>query len=138
MTESSARRQLPRFAAIGGVGFVVDGALLTLLVTAAGAGPVAARAVSFPVAATTTWYLNRKWTFLVSSGVRRGPEYARYIAAQVSGAVINLAVYLLVLQLRPKLGEVPLIPLAIGALIAMIFNFAASRYWVFQGTSEHR
>lgn len=131
MTENSVRRQLPRFAIIGGLGFLIDASILTALVTGMGMGPVSARGVSFSVAVTVTWYLNRKWAFGVDRGVPRGPEYARYLSVQIIGAAINLAVYLVVTMLHPQLGQIPVIPLAIGSGVAMVFNFIAARYWVF-------
>ncbi len=137
MPAPSLRGQLPRFAAIGGIGFLVDASILTLLVNGYGMGPIGARGISFAAAATATWYLNRRWTFAASASARRGPEYARYVIAQVLGAIINLLVYLLVIRLLPALGAIPVIPLAVGAAIALLFNFAAARYWVFE-TREPR
>lgn len=131
MPDISLRGQLPRFAGIGGIGFVVDASILTLLVNFAGMGPVGARGISFAVAATVTWYLNRTWTFAASASARRSSEYARYVTVQVAGAIINLAIYLLAIELAPRLGRLPVIPLAMGAAVAMIFNFLASRFWVF-------
>lgn len=137
MPAPSLRDQLPRFAVIGGIGFLVDASVLTVLVNGYGMGPIGARGVSFSAAATVTWYLNRRWTFAASARARKGPEYARYVLAQVLGAIINLLVYLLVIQLFPELGQMPVVPLAIGAAIALLFNFAAARFWVF-ATREPR
>lgn len=131
MAEHMVRRQLPRFAVVGGIGFIVDATVLTILVNGMGMGPISARGFSFSVAVTATWWLNRRWAFKDSQRVRRGPEYARYLAAQVVGAGINLAIYLAVTYLYPALGLVPVIPLAIGSGVAMVFNFIAARYWVF-------
>lgn len=131
MPAPTLRDQLPRFAAIGGIGFLVDATVLTALVNGYGMGPIGARGISFGAAATVTWYLNRRWTFAADASDRRGPEYARYVTAQVLGALINLLVYLLVIRLVPELGALPVIPLAAGAVIALLFNFAAARYWVF-------
>lgn len=136
MPEGVLRGQLPRFAGIGGIGFLIDAAILTLLVNGGGMGPVSARAISFTLAATATWYLNRRWTFRVAGNASQGSEYARYLAVQIVGAVINLAIYLLVLAFQPQLGRVPVIPLAAGALVAMGFNFIASRYWVFAAQAD--
>jgi len=131
MSERAAHVLFSRFTGIGGIGFVIDASILTLLVNAGGMGAIKARAVSFSFAATATWYLNRKWTFRVADGARKGSEYARYLAVQTVGAGINLAVYLFVLYMYPKLASIPVIPLAIGAAFALVFNFVASRYWVF-------
>ncbi len=132
------RGQLPRFAGIGGIGFVVDASILTALVSFAGLGPVGARGISFAAAATVTWYLNRTWTFAASASARRGPEYARYVVVQVAGAIINLTIYLLAIGMQPELGQLPVIPLAMGAGVAMIFNFLASRSWVFDQNGGRR
>ncbi len=132
MPEHSISRQVPRFATIGAVGFFIDASVLTALVNGMGMGPVLSRGISFPLAVTATWYLNRTWTFKGASPLGKGPEYARYLTVQVSGAIINLGIYLLAINLRPALGQVPIIPLAIGAAIAMIFNFIACRFWVFR------
>lgn len=53
---------LTRFATVGAVGFVVDGGILTLMMSR-GHAPFESRLVSFTFAVTATWALNRTWTF---------------------------------------------------------------------------
>ena len=116
---------------VGAVGFGVDAAVLQLLVGAAGWSPFAARALSFPGALTATFLLNRAWTF----GSLRMPAaraYGTYGAIQALGALINLGVFALCLLAAPPLYERPVIALGIGALVALLFNFAASRRLVFR------
>jgi putative flippase GtrA len=125
------RAQLARFALVGAVGFGVDAALLQLLVGAAGWSPFAARAVSFPAALSATFLLNRAWTF----GALRMPAgraYGTYGAIQALGALINLAVFSACLLAAPLLYERPVVALGIGAIVALLFNFAASRRLVFR------
>ena len=62
-----------RFALVGVVGFVVDAGVLQALITLAGWGPIAARAVAVPVALFATWLLNSTVTFPLSHG---GPAIA--------------------------------------------------------------
>ena len=69
---------------MGAVGFLVDGGLLYLLV-AQGMSPHLARLLSFSVALTTTWALNRAWTFQAGSSVEAGRSYAGYLLVQLSG-----------------------------------------------------
>ena len=91
----------------------------------------AARAISFTLAVTATWYLNRRWVFDGNARQVIGREYAAYVLVQVIGAAINLSVFIAVLELRPALAALPVIPLAIGAAAALLFNFLASSRFVF-------
>jgi putative flippase GtrA len=128
---SGWRRQAWRFAVIGGVGFVVDAAVLTWLVSLQGWGLYSARAVSFTLAVTVTWYLNRRITFAGRATPHRGREYGRYLSTQTIGALINLGVYVIVIEALPMLATRPVIPLALGSATALLFNFLAARQLVF-------
>ena len=125
------RAELARFAAVGAIGFVVDAAVLQLLVSVASWSPFAARAVSFPVALACTFTLNRLWTF---RGLRLplARAYGAYGAIQVAGALINLLVFSACVVLAPTLYERPVIALGIGATVALLFNFYATRSVVFR------
>jgi len=125
---------LTRFALVGGLGFLVDASVLTLLVNGLDKNHFSARAVSFALAVTVTWLANRRWTFEPTE--HRGKEYAGYITTQIIGAVINLGIYVLLIQLLPQLAKLPVIPLACGALVALIFNFFTARRFVFQAVRQ--
>ena len=125
------RAELARFAAVGAIGFVVDAAVLQLLVSVASWSPFAARAVSFPVALACTFTLNRLWTF---RGLRLplARAYGAYGAIQVVGALISLFVFSACVVLAPPLYERPVIALGIGAAVSLLFNFYATRSVVFR------
>jgi putative flippase GtrA len=122
---------LTRFAVVGTVGFAVDAGVLQLLVGLAGWSPFAGRVVSFPAALTATFVLNRAWTFpaLRMSPVR---AYGAYGVIQTIGALINLFVFSVCLLAVPSLYQRPVIALAIGSGVAMLFNYCASRRLVFR------
>ena len=80
--------RLFRFAVGGVVGFVVDSGVLYVLI-AFGLNPYAARVPSFLAAATSTWLVNRYWTFADRRGARRSAEWTRYLAAMLAGGVVN-------------------------------------------------
>jgi putative flippase GtrA len=124
--------ELARFAVVGGIGFVVDALTLHLLVSALGWSPFAARAVSFPAAVTTTYALNRVWTFRWHAPASGFAAYGVYGAIQVIGALINLGVFSLCLLAASELANKPVLALAAGAVVAMVFNFLASRLAVFR------
>ena len=122
---------LSRFAIVGVLGFIVDASVLTLLVNGLGQGHIGSRAISFTLAVTVTWLANRRWTFQPTA--QRGKEYAGYLITQVIGAVINLGVYVILIQMWPGLAKLPVIPLAAGAFVAFLFNFFAARRFVYSG-----
>lgn len=127
--------ELSRFVLVGGVGFCVDGSILVLLHQHLGLGILIARLVSFSLAGTTTWYLNRHLTFNVPLLRRPRDEWTRYLAVNGIGALLNLSVFMLLIQIFPSLAPYPLLVLAIAALAALIFNFLGSKYFVFH--KEH-
>jgi putative flippase GtrA/precorrin-6B methylase 2 len=108
---------------------MIDASVLTLLVNGYGEDHYVARAVSFTLAVSATWLGNRRWVF--SPTEKAVPEYAGYFAVQIMGAVINLGVFVTVIELYPMLARLPVLPLAIGAAAALFFNFFASRRFVF-------
>lgn len=126
-------RRLIGFGVVGGIGFIVDGGILTLLVRACGVDIYLSRAASFMVAVFVTWLLNRTFVFQASNarGSLRGKEYARYLFVQVIGALLNLGVFVALVRQFPNLQVIPIVPLAAGSAVGMISNFAGSRYWVF-------
>jgi len=115
------------------VGFIVDAAILSMLVHVVGWHHYTARAVSFTLAVTATWALNRHWVFARTRDSTR--EYGAYFGVQSVGAAINLGTYALVIAVVPALARYPVLPLAAGAALALLFNYSAARRWVFAAPS---
>lgn len=127
------RGEVLRFAIVGTLGFITDATVLTGLVAVAGWGPYESRPVSFIVAISLTWLLNRLFTFARRAGPNRRREYLRYLAVETVGVVINFAVYASVLHAEPRLEAYPAVALAAGSLVAMTFNFIGVRWLAFDG-----
>ena len=123
-------RQFLRYAFVGGSGFVVDASVLTFLVIGLGYGHYVSRIASFSLAVTATWWINRRWVFETGAPSKR--EYSGYFAVQLLGAVINLGIYVLTIELVPALATIPVLPLAIGAVVALLANFYLVRRFVFR------
>ena len=126
------------FASVGAIGFAIEAIVLTILV-AQGVDIYLSRAISFPAALTATWYLNRKHTFDGGKNSRFASlksEYIGYFLIQGAGALLNLVIFSLVVLLLPQFKLIPVIPLAIGAGVAMIFNYSASKYFVYGKKTE--
>ncbi len=130
--DASFFRRLPGFVVVGAIGFIVDAAILTVLMTGFSFDHYSARAISFTAAVTITWYLNRRWVFNRRNVPMTGREYSAYVLVQIIGAIINLVIFVIVIELVPGLATVPVIPLAIGAVAGLLFNFTASNFFVFR------
>jgi len=128
--------RLPGFVVVGAIGFLIDAGILTALMTGADFGHYSARAISFTVAVTATWYINRRWVFERGAIEMTGREYTSYLLVQVIGAVINLSVFVAVIEFIPGLGEIPVVPLALGAAVALVFNFSAASRLVFSDSRK--
>ena len=138
-----APKQFLRFCAVGVAGFFVDAAALYMVAPVV--GWYAGRILSFWAAATTTWILNRTFTFRshvdanrdtgAEPGVLR--EYLSYLASMLGGAVVNYLAYLLVLHFVPW-ASAPLIGVAIGSCAGLVVNFLVARHIVFSATREGR
>jgi putative flippase GtrA len=125
------RQVLSRFLVVGAVGFCTDGGLLSWLM-GQGWTIVQARSLSFLAAVSITWWLNRVWTFRAVQPAAPRREYVLYFLTQVGGALINLLVFFVLVHAFETLRHLPLIPLAAGAAVAIVFNFSVSRLVVYK------
>jgi len=119
-----------RFGVVGTIGFVVDTAVLYAGL-ALGLGLYGGRAVSYLVAATTTWALNRLWTF---RGRGDGPvhqQWALFLLVNLVGFAMNYGTYAALIAFVPLVAAHPVLGVAAGAIAGMFGNFVLSRQLVF-------
>lgn len=121
-----------RFSVVGGVGFVVDAGVLQALISLAGWGPVEARAVAIPVAVFATWLLNRTVTFPESSGGPALRSLLRYAAVSAAGAGVNFLVFTLLVLASREMAAMPMVPLAIASIVALVVNYLGSKHFAFR------
>ncbi len=132
--EPTNMQRILRFVVVGSIGFAVDATILLALTALAGWQPLEARIVSFMAAVTVTWLLNRNATFSDRRALRAttsANEYVRYVLTQSIGAAINLAVFGIALWMLPALRMHLLVPLALGSIFALCFNYLALLHLVF-------
>lgn len=127
-------REFPRFLVVGTIGFVVDASVLHLLVAYTPLDLYAGRVVSYLIAATMTWVLNRNFTFRAQSSSPIGAprQWARYIGINAIGGVINWIVYSLGVTYFDVMREFLFLAVAAGSIVALVFNFYSNKYWVFR------
>lgn len=125
-------QQAGRFFVVGSIGFLVDGGILTVLHNLFDFSLLHARLVSFSAAVTMTWYLNRQHTFSDSRDSQAMHEWTRYAVVNGVGAMLNLGIFLWLVYRFNVLASWPIVPLAMAASIALVFNFFASRHLAFR------
>lgn len=131
-----ANDPFPRFCLVGGIGFLVDAGVMSVLHYRYGQGVLLARLCSFTVAATVTWLLNRKITFPSSASPRHMKEWSRYGAVAIVGATINFAIFLGLVRWGPGVASLPLLALTIASVFALLFTYTGSRLFVFSEPHE--
>lgn len=132
--------QFSAFAVVGVIGLGADTAVLYALLYGAGIGFYLARSISFLLAATVTWALNRRYTFRHSRPEPLLRQWARFLATNAFGGGINYGVYAALIawgaHLAPSatanpFSAHPFLAVAAGSIAGMFFNFIGSRWLVF-------
>jgi putative flippase GtrA len=121
-----------KFASVGTIGLAVDVVVLYAMF-AVGLDRFAGRMVSFFVAVTCTWYLNRTFTFAGRAGAKPLREWGMFVLANGTGAAANLLTYMAIMLADPVGPLWPAIATAAGSLSGLLLNFSASATFVFRG-----
>jgi putative flippase GtrA len=126
-------REVALFA-LGGVGgLVVDAGIVQLLVGFGNWNPYLARVLSFLLAATFTWWWNRRYTFAARRSDRAAhAEWLHWVGLMSLGAAINYGVYALLLMHFASLHRWPAVAAAIGSAVAALVNFSTARGMLFK------
>ena len=130
------RSRFLRFGVVGGAGFVVDEAVLTILHYLIGLDRYSARAISIFCAATFTWWGNRNLTFAEHAATgglgALGREWLKFMLANGVGAAVNYGAYTVLVSFAPAPLSNPLLATAIGVGVGLVFNFTLSKRFVFR------
>jgi putative flippase GtrA len=105
--------------------------VLYAAMAALGIGPYLAGAFAYLVAASTTWALNRKFTFRSAAPTRPRTQWTRFVISNAVGGAVNYGVFAgLIASQVPYLSE-PGVAVAAGSIAGLAFNFTISRLYVF-------
>ena len=121
-----------KFSGIGIVSFSIDVIVFQATLSLLGMSPYIARVMSFVVATSAAWWLNRTFTFHDADNGRPDLQWARFFAANLVGGTVNYAVFVLVIAAVPIAQAHPVLALAAGSLSGVFFNFTAYRRYVFR------
>jgi len=127
--------QFSRFGIVGTIGFAVDAAVLYLGL-AFGLGLYAGRALSYLAAATTTWALNRSWTFRGEGQHPALRQWVAFVLINLVGFACNYGTYAALVSSVEFVAQYPVIGVAAGSIAGMMGNFLLSRRFVFGGSDR--
>lgn len=122
--------QFFRFCLVGGMGVLINLAVLYSLVELAYLWYIHAAIAAFTVAVSSNFFLNKIWTFKNErKGMKALEQYSEFFIVCIIGLLINLGVlYLLV-----RYGNFWYLPAQFLAIsLATINNFIGSKYWAFR------
>jgi putative flippase GtrA len=123
--------RLGKFLAVGTVAFFIDvGVFQAVLLFEA--SPYVARFVSFLIACSASWRLNRTFAFHDAGNVRADLQWAQFLATSIVGGGVNYATFVVVIATLPLAGSYPVIALAAGSVCALVFNFTAYDRYIFR------
>jgi putative flippase GtrA len=133
-TERAAGREVIRFAVVGAVNVGVDVAVFNVVLLAL--DPLAAKAVATSVAITSSFFMNRHWTWADRPRTSAARQYALFFVLSGVGLIIAEACLFVshyVLGLRSVLADNASANV-VGMALAMVFRFWAYRRYVFPDT----
>ena len=116
------------FGVVGVIGFAVNAGIVEGLTRFI--GPIWAQMPAFPVAASVTWWLNRRYTFGASRYIWH-KEWLRYMASNSLGWCVNNGTYFILVVQYSLMYKQPALAVAAGSIVGMFFNFIASKKGVF-------
>jgi putative flippase GtrA len=129
------RRQFIAFAMVGVAGLAVDIATLHAM-QAVGMDKYSGRLCSYLVAATTTWALNRQFTFHARRSDNAIGEWARFLSANAVGGALNYATYATLVTWVPVISAHPWLGVCAGSIAGLTANFTLSRRLVFNNQKK--
>lgn len=131
--------QAAKFLGVGIVNTAVDFAVLNGLIfltgIATGAWFSVFKAISFSLATLNSYALNKRWTFF-SQSAGSPSQFARFIAINAVGLLINVLVASLIANSQVKFGISPHLFANFaalgGVLMSMSWNFIGYKFFVFK------
>lgn len=121
------RQQIGKFCVVGFTAAVIDFGLLYVLTDWFGLYYLASATISFVVAATYNYYLNRRWTFC-SAGSKRKQMPIFFVIAIIGILINNFILYLGVEQFALHY----LVAKVIATAIVTGWNFFGNKYLTFR------
>lgn len=126
-----------KFAFIGGIGALINLAIFWVLIEIFYVNYLLAAVISFSVAVTTNFLLNRAWTFRSKGRIR--VQYLQFMVVSIAGLMLNLIILkFLVEEFFPWIGLsgdraslMETFSNFLAILFVSVFNFFVNSFWTF-------
>ena len=130
--DDSTFRQFARFFITGGLGTITNLLIFFLLADKAGLPEIPVSVGCFVIAGTQNYAINHKWSFVNATGTSKlsVKKWLLFLGASLAGLLVNITVMEITLinfNLPYKF-----IAQAFGIAAGMVFNFLASKFFVFR------
>ena len=132
--EGHAAYQFFRFCVIGGIGVVVNSAIMYMTYHLMGMHYLLASVAAFFVASANNFLLNKRFTFQDKDyglGLM-AKQYLKFMSVTLIGLGINLGVLTFLVEL---FGLDPVISNLVGVLFATVSNFLGNKFFAFKQSS---
>jgi putative flippase GtrA len=126
-----------RFGLVGVAGAAVHIGAFWLLQRATGLDNGIAWILAFFAAATSTWAMNRAFTFQDRASQKHAAEWLRYLAIAGAGAVAHFAVFQLAIRLVPLFQQHPALAIIPGSLASFAVTYAGASLLVFRSARKN-
>jgi len=118
-----------RFACVGTLGLCWDTG--TVYALRGLTGLYIAGALSYVVASTANWGLNRLWTFRTRIHGAAHVQWMKFIAANLIGFAINRGTYFILISFFIECHRQPVLAIFAGSVTGLCFNYFLSKRFVF-------
>ena len=133
-----------KFSAIGGLGAVINTAILWTASEVFGIYYLLGSVIAFCVAVTSNYYLNRRWTYRSKGSVPR--QYTQFLAVSICGLALNLVILKGIVDgampfldiSKDKTGIYLVIANLITIFGVSIFNFLLNSIWTFRPETRRK
>jgi len=121
-------REFFKFAFVGGIGTIINVLLLYILTEKAGVYYLLSAIVSFLIAMTSNFILNKVWTFKENIRLNAKKKYFQFALVSIIALIVNLFFLYLFTEI---FGIYYLISQVLAIGIALIINFFGNKIWTF-------
>jgi putative flippase GtrA len=126
-----------RFGLVGVGGAVVHIGAFWLLQRFAGFGTSQAWILAFFAAATSTWMMNRAFTFQDRTSDAQTAEWLRYLGIAGAGAVAHFAAFHLAISFVPLFAQHPALAIIPGSLASFVVTYTGASLLVFRSARKN-
>lgn len=127
--------QLLMVGGVGGIGFIIDLALMFFFIRVLFLEPILSNFISTGIVIVLNWLGNR--TFVFNKTVSPTKEFVQFVVASLAGLLFStLAIWFIVYQLEDSSNFGIVLAKFLGLFAGIIIKFILYKYWVFKKQAD--